>query len=183
MQNNMDWKELLLVAGLTSVAAPVTVLVHELAHIIAFTLAGIPSHLVAFGMAMPVGYQWNVESLRQAQMHYGAGTGALVLWAVAFSAIGLRMIGVLSNAPRIIRGTLNTSDEVICAFFLGWPVWTVYVPSLAVGLASITLFIASLPKRDRVLTSLTGILCSIAGYLAVEYLFNIYVFHLEIWTR
>lgn len=211
MQDNIRWKQILLSGGLTALAAPLTALLHEQAHIITFTLAGIPSHLAAFGIAMPVGYQWNIESLRLAQIHYGSGAGVFVigvlagpvltlllgygglvtfqrwkhpaLWSVAFSAVGLRMVGVLSNAPKIIQGTLNTSDEVISAFFLGWPVWTVYVPSLAIGLACVTLLIASLPKRERLLTPLTGILCSIAGYLAVEYLFNVYVFHLETWTR
>ncbi len=211
MDNNVDWKKILLIGGLASIAAPVTVLFHELAHIAVFTLAGIPSHLVAFGMAMPIGYQWNLESLRQAQVQYGAGAGVFVLgafvgpiltlllgyggllafrrwnhlalWAAAFSAIGLRMVGVLTNAPKVIAGTINTSDEVITAFFLGWPTWVVYWPSLAIGLTCIVLLIASLPKGVRLATAITGIICSVAGYLGVEYLFNVYIFHLETWTR
>jgi hypothetical protein len=209
--SKISWRRILITGVLTFIAAPVTVLLHELAHIIAFTLAGIPSHLVAFGMAMPVGYQWNIESLQQAQLYYGAGTrvfvfgvlagplltlalgygGLLVfrrwkhlwLWAIAFSAIGLRMVGVLTNAPKIIAETINTSDEVLAAYFLGRPSWVVYWPSLAIGLTCVGLLITALPKQGRFLTALTGLISSLMGFLAVESLFNLFVFHLKTWTR
>ena len=152
MRGNIDRKQLLQVGGLTFIAAPLNVVLHELVHILALTLGGIPAHLVALGSMTPIGFEWTFQSLRDAQVYYGAGNAAVVagalagpvltlavgysglvafrrwhalpLWAVAYSAVGIRsVVNLLFLTPKVIDGSITSSDEAIAAFFLGWPVW------------------------------------------------------------
>ncbi len=211
IHQKVDWKKIVQVGGLTFVATPLNVVLHELAHILVLTLGGIPSVLTALGSMTPIGYQWNFESLREAQVHYGVGDAAIVagalagpiftlsvgyggllafrrwhyhtLWAIAFSAVGLRpIVNLLFLTPMVIDGSINSSDEAIAAFFLGWPVGGLWW-MLVVGVICMVMLIKVLPRHERLPLAVTGFICSIVGFITIEYLVNTLVFDLESWDR
>jgi hypothetical protein len=211
VRGKIDWKKIFQIGGLTFIAAPLNVLLHELAHIVALTLGGIPSRLVALGSQLPIGFDWTFESLRQAQLHYGAGDAAFVVgalagplftlsvgyggllafrrwhyltpWAVAYSAVGTRsVVNLLFLTPKVIDGSINSSDEAIAAFFLGWPVWGLWW-MLVIGLICMVMLITSLPRGERFPMAITGFICSFVGFFTIEYLVNRLVFNLESWDR
>lgn len=149
------------IAVIASIAAPFSVLLHELAHVGALELGGVAAHLRGFSMGMPVGYFWNFEGLENAKSYFGvpgsvfviaalAGpittlgiayggllgyrwTQAPVFWASGFAAILLRMVGVTLNMPRFTDGSMDTSDEAIAAHFVAAPLSSFYWPSLLLG--------------------------------------------------
>lgn len=207
----VDVKAIAQIGGVTFLATPLNVVLHELAHILVLTLGGIPSVLTALGSMTPIGFQWNFESLRDAQAHYGAGDASVVagalagpiltlsvgyggllafrlwhdltFWAVAYSAVGIRPIAnLLFLTPAVIDGSINSSDEAIAAFFLGWPVWGLWW-MLVVGVICVVMLIKALPGHQRFPLAAAGFACSIVGVLAIEYLVNTLVFGLESWDR
>ncbi len=211
MRGKLDWKKLLQIGGLTFIAAPLNVLLHELAHILVLTLGGIPARLVALGSMTPIGFDWTFESLRAAQVHYGAGAAAVVagalagpvltlavgygglvafrrwpsltLWAVAYSAVGPRsVLNLLFLTPKVIDGSINSSDEAIAAFFLGWPIGSLWW-LLVIDLLCMVLLIAALPRQERFSLATLGYISGFIGFFVIEYLVNTLVFNLETWER
>jgi hypothetical protein len=211
MRQKLDRKKIVQVGGLTFLATPLNVLLHELAHILVLTVGGIPSVLTSLASMTPIGFQWNFESLRDAQVHYGAGDAAVVAgalagpiftlsvgyggllafrsrhhltsWAVAYSAVGIRPIAnLLFLTPTVIDGSINSSDEAIAAFFLGWPVGSLWW-MLVVGFVCMVMLVKALPRNERLPLALTGFTCSVVGFLTIEYLVNTLVFGLESWDR
>lgn len=167
---------------------------------------------LALGMPVfPPGFSWDFESLRIAQAHYHAKDSAFVigalaapiftllagyiaLWAfthwkhivfavISLSAIAARMANVVIFAPRIIDGTANTSDEIIAAHFMGWPLWSFFIPSMALYYLCFFLLMKALPKERRVVFLLSAFVGGFIGYFSVETLVNVYIFHLTTWTR
>jgi len=211
MRGKLDGKRLLQLAGLTFIAAPLNVLLHELAHILVLTLGGIPARLVALGSMTPIGFVWTFEGLRAAQLHYGAGDAvvvagalagpvftlavgygglwafrrwqALSLWAVAYSAVAPRSVAnLLFLTPKVIDGSITSSDEAIAAVFLGWPVWSLWW-LLVIGVICMVLLIIALPKQERLPMAVIGFIASFVGFFIIEYLVNTLVFNLETWDR
>ena len=210
-RTSIPWKTLVQVGVLTFLITPLNVVLHELAHMLVLTLGGLPSSLTALGSMTPIGFQWNFASLRDAQAHYGAGDAAVVagalagpiftlavgyggllayrrshdltFWAIGFSAIGLRpLLNLLFLTPSFFDGTITSSDEAIAAFFLGWPVWGLWW-MLLVGLICLVLLIKALPRRQRWPLTIAAFVCSIIGFVTIEYLVNTLVFGLESWDR
>lgn len=211
MRARAVWKQSLWVAGLTSVAAPVNVVLHELAHISALEVGGVPGSLIAMGSAEPTGFGWTFESLRAAQAHYGAGDAvfvaaalagpvftllvgyvglwsfrrrqSLIVWSLAYSAVATRpVVNLLFLTPRVIDGSIDSSDEAIAAFFLDWPLWSLWW-LLVVGVVCAALLVRALPRGARAPFAVTGFVASFAGFLVIEYLVNTFVFNLESWER
>jgi hypothetical protein len=211
MRQRIDWKKVIQVGGVTFLASPLNVVLHELAHLLVTTLGGIPSTVTALGSMTPIGFQWNFESLREAQAHYGAGDFAIVagalagpiftlsvgyggllafrrwhylpFWAIAYSAVAIRPIAnLLFLTPKVLDGTINSSDEAIAAFFLGWPVGSLWW-LLVVGVVCMVMLIRALPRHERLPLAVTGFICSFVGFFIVEYLVNTLLFGLESWDR
>ena len=211
MSGQLDWRKLGLIGGLTFLATPLNVWLHEWAHMLALTLGGIPAHLVALGEMTPMGFAWTFEGLRAAQAHYGASNAAVVagalagplftlavgyaglwafrrwhalpLWAVAASAVGRRsVLNLLFLTPKVIAGSINSSDEAIAAFFLGWPVGSLWW-LLVVDLLCLVLLIAALPRPGRWRMATLGFISGFVGFFVIEYLVNTLVFHLASWER
>lgn len=211
MRGQIDGKKLVQVGVLTFLTTPLTVWLHELAHMLVLTLGGIPSRLVALGSMTPMGFEYTFESLRAAQAHYGAGDAAVVagalagplftlavgygglwafrrwhsltVWAVAYSAVGRRsVLNLLFLTPRVIDGSITSSDEAIAAVFLGWPVWGLWW-LLVIDLMCMVLLIAALPRPARVPLATLGYLSGFIGFFVIEYLVNTLVFQLETWER
>jgi hypothetical protein len=211
LRSTRYWKRIALIAGLTFFAAPLNVLLHELAHMLVLTLGGIPSQLWSLGGMTPIGFQWDFDSLRAAQEHYGtsvapivsgalagplftlgvgfAGLAAyqrwhsLLAWALAYSAVGTRsVVNLLFLTPKVIDGSIRSSDEAIAAYFLGLPLWGLWW-LLVVGVLCMALLIWALPRNERILMAVVGFIGSFAGFFTIEYLVNTYIFHLTTWDR
>lgn len=211
MRGNIDWQKLGLIGGLTFLATPLNVFLHEVAHSFVLTLGGIPSRVVALGSMTPIGFTWDFEGLRAAQDHYGTGAASVVvaalagplftiavgygglwafrrwhslpLWAIAYSAVGRRsVLNLLFLTPRVIDGSITSSDEAIAAVFLGWPVWGLWW-LLVIDLLCMVLLIAALPRHERFPLATVGYLSGFIGFFVIEYLVNTLVFQLETWER
>jgi len=198
-------------AAMAFVLAPLFVLMHELAHIMALELGGISAHLRGFSMAMPVGYFWDFQGLAGAQRHYDVATGAIVrgalagpvttlfltlggliasarggprlFWIGSFCAIAPRMLGLSLNMPRFIDGTMNTSDEAIAAHFSGLPLSSLYWPSLAIGYGLIILLFYALPREERLSRGLSAFAGGLIGYLSIDAAANWLIFQPDVWVR
>lgn len=211
MRDKRDWKRILQIAGLTFIAAPLNVLFHELAHMLVLTLGSIPSTLVSLGGMTPIGFQWDFESLRAAQVHYGTSVApivagalagplftlfvgyaglvafrrwhSLLAWALAYSAVGTRsVVNLLFLTPKVIDGSIRSSDEAIAAYFLGLPLWGFWW-LLVVGVLCMALLIWALPRNERLVMAVVGFISSFVGFFIIEYLVNTLVFNLESWDR
>jgi hypothetical protein len=187
------------------------VLVHELSHIAALEIGGVPAHLQSFSAAMPRGYLWTFRGLDSAKGHLGvpdrvfviaalAGPTATLLiaygglllnrwksnrtfWAIAFAAIGVRTFGVTLNMPRFLDGSMDTSDEAIAAHFSGVPLSTFYWPSLVLGYVCIFLLIKFAARGNRFSFCLSAFVGGTAGYLIVDTLVNLFILKPEVWMR
>jgi hypothetical protein len=211
LRSTRYWKRIGLIAGLTFLAAPVNVLFHELAHMLVLTLGGIPAQLVSLGGMTPIGFQWDFASLRLAQAHYGTSAApivagalagplftlfvgfaglvayqrwhSLLAWALAYSAVGTRsVVNLLFLTPKVIDGSIRSSDEAIAAYFLGLPLWGFWW-LLVVGVLCMALVIWALPRNERFVAAVVGFISSFAGFFLIEYLVNTYIFHLTTWDR
>lgn len=199
------------IAAIAAIAAPLSVLLHELAHVGALEFGGMAAHLRGFSMGMPVGYFWNFEGLENAKAHFGAtdavfAIAALVgpittlviayggllvyrrfpnpiFWTSAFVAILLRMVGVSLNMPRFIDGSMDTSDEAIAAHFSGVPLSSFYWPSLLVGYLCIYLLVKTIGREKRVPLALSAFIGGAVGYFSVDTLANLFIFRPEVWVR
>lgn len=124
--NKIDWFDWKIVV-IAFIAAPIAVLLHELAHVVVLEAGGVDAHLRGFSMGMPVGYFWDFDGLEKAKEFFrvpesvfvfAALAGPLVtlliaygglfaywrkslnvFWAIAFSAIVLRTAGITLNMP------------------------------------------------------------------------------------
>lgn len=198
-------------AAIAFVAAPLSVLLHELAHVGALECGGIDAHLRGFSMGMPVGYFWDFEGLRQAQEHFSVPDAVFVLaafagpfttlliayggllaywrtskdvfWVSAFVAIVLRMVGVTLNMPRFIDGSMNTSDEAIAAHFMGAPLSVFYWPSLFVGYLCIYLLFRALDREKRISFGWSAFIGGAVGYFSIDAAANILIFKPDVWVR
>jgi hypothetical protein len=211
LRSTRYWKRIGLIAGLIFIAAPLNVLFHELAHMLVLTLGGIPSELVSLGGMTPIGFQWDFDSLRAAQAHFGTsatpivagalagplftlGVGfaglfayhrwqSLIAWALAYSAVGTRsVVNLLFLTPKVIDGSIRSSDEAIAAYFLGLPLWGFWW-LLVVGVLCMALLIWALPRNERLVVPVVGFISSFVGFFLIEYLVNTYIFHLTTWDR
>lgn len=199
------------IAVIASIAAPFSVLLHELAHVGALELGGVAAHLRGFSMGMPIGYFWNFEGLENAKSYFGvrgsvfviaalAGpittlgiayggllgyrwTQAPVFWASGFAAILLRMVGVTLNMPRFIDGSMDTSDEAIAAHFVAAPLSSFYWPSLLLGYLCIFLLFKIIEREKRVSFALSVAIAGAVGYFSVDTLANLLIFMPEVWVR
>lgn len=207
VSRHWNWR----IALTAAVAAPLSVLLHELAHVGALEFGGVTAHLRGFSMAMPVGYFWNFEGLENAQAHFAVpasvfAVGALagpmttlfiaysgllahrwspnsIFWASAFAAILLRMIGVTLNMPRFLDGSMDTSDEAIAAHFLGAPLSSLYWPSLLVGYLCIFLLIKTIEREKRFSFILSAFIGGAVGYFSIDALANLLIFKPDVWVR
>ncbi len=199
------------VAVIASIAAPLSVLLHELAHVSALELSGVAAHLRGFSMGMPVGYFWNFEGLENAQVHLlipdrvlaaAALAGPLttlviayggllvyrwapkpICWVSAFVAIVLRMVGVTLNMPRFIDGSMNTSDEAIAAHFMGAPLSAFYWPSLLIGYICVYLLINAVERKKRGSFAFSAFIGGAIGYFSIDTLANLFIFKPDVWVR
>ncbi len=199
------------IAVIAAIAAPFSVLLHELAHVGALELGGVAAHLRGFSMGMPIGYFWNFEGLESAKAHFGIpGTVFVVaalagpittlgiayggflayrwvpnpiFWASAFVAILLRMVGVTLNMPRFIDGSMDTSDEAIAAHFMEAPLSSFYWPSLLVGYLCIFLLLKTIEREQRVSFALSAFVGGAVGYFSIDTLANLLIFKPEVWVR
>jgi hypothetical protein len=202
-----NWK----IALIAAIAAPLSVLVHELAHVGALEWGGVAAHLRGFSMGMPVGYSWNFKDLENAEAHFAVpghvfavaalagpmttliiGYGGLLAYrwapnpifcASAFVAILLRMVGVTLNMPRFIDGSMDTSDEAIAAHFFGAPLSSFYWPSLLVGYLCIFLLVKTIERETRVSFAVSVFLGGAVGYFSIDTLANLLIFKPEVWMR
>lgn len=198
-------------AIIASVAAPISVLLHELAHIGAMDLGGVAAELRGFSMGMPVGYFWNFAGLESARAHYGVPNSVLVLaalagpittltigyvglfayrctqnlvWAAsALAAILLRTVGTSFNMARFIDGSMDTSDEAIAAHFMGAPLSSFYWPSLFLGYLCVFLILKSVGRADRVSLMASVFVGGAIGYFGIDALANLLIFKPDIWVR
>ena len=203
----IDWK----IAVAAAVAAPVVVLLHELAHVFALDFGGIDAHLYGFSMAVPVGYSWDFKGLEEACVSYNANPssiayaalagpiitlliayGALiayhfkktnVFWACSFSAIVLRTAGITENMPRFLDGTINTTDEAIAAHFLDLPLTSFYWLTLALGFFCIFLLFTAAVKGQRSMYLASAFVGGMVGYFGIDTLANILIFKPDVWGR
>lgn len=199
------------IAAIASIAAPLSVLLHELAHVGALEFGGVAAHLRGFSMGMPIGYFWNFEGLENAKAHFGVpGTvfvvaalagpittlgiayGGLLAYrwvpnpifrASAFVAIMLRMVGVTLNMPRFIDGSMDTSDEAIAAHFMEAPLSSFYWPSLFVGYLCIFLLFKTIEREKRVSFALSAFIGGAVGYFSIDTLANLLIFKPDVWVR
>lgn len=199
------------IAVIASIAAPLSVLFHELAHVISLEFGGVAAHLRGFSMGMPVGYFWNFEGLENAKLHLGVPDAVFVVaalagpittlviayggllayrwvpnhifWASAFVAILLRMVGVTLNMPRFINGSMDTSDEAIAAHFMGAPLASFYWPSLVVGYLCIYLLFKTIEREKRASLSFSAFIGGTLGYFSIDTLANLLIFKPEVWVR
>lgn len=199
------------IAVIASIAAPLSVLLHELAHVGALELGGVAAHLRGFSMGMPIDYFWNFEGLENAKVHFGVPSFVFVLaglagpittlviayggllayrwapnpifWASAFAAILLRMVGVTLNMPRFIDGSMDTSDEAIAAHFMDAPLSSLYWPSLLFGYLCIFLLVKSMEREKRFSFALSAFIGGAVGYFGVDTLANLLIFKPEVWVR
>lgn len=199
------------IAAIAAVAAPFSVLLHELAHVGVLEFGGVPAHLRGFSMGMPIGYFWNFEGLENAKAHIGvAGTvfavaalagpittlgiacgGILayqrfpnpLFWVSAYVAIVLRMVGITLNMPRFIDGSMDTSDEAIAAHFLGVPLSFFYWPSLLVGYLCIFILFNIIAREKRIPFALSAFAGGAVGYFGIDTLANLLIFKPQVWAR
>ncbi len=190
-------------AAMAFLAAPIAVLLHELAHLLVYIMSGIPAQFVSFSSAVPVGASANFKSLQQLQMYYHTPKGPFVLallagpalthllgyggwlayrhwsrvyfWALAFGA-ELRVIPLLCWLPQIINGSICTVDEPTAALFLGLPVGVFFWPSLLAGVLCLCLLINELPKYSRIPVTIMGFVFGIIGIIVVEYVADTILF-------
>ena len=202
-----NWRTALIAAA----AAPISVLLHEFAHIGALELGGVDAKLRGFSMGMPVGYFWNFAGLEEAMAHYNVSSAVFVvaalagpittlalgyggllayrctskssLWVSAFSAITLRTLGITLNMPRFIEGSMDTSDEAIAAHFMGAPLSCLYWPSLLLGYACIFLLLKAIEAKVRLPFALSSFIGGVIGYLSIDALANLLIFKPDVWVR
>lgn len=67
-----NWK----ITAIAFAAAPLSVLLHELAHVGALEFGGVDAHLRGFSMGMPVGFFWDFEGLEKAAKYFNV-TGSV----------------------------------------------------------------------------------------------------------
>jgi hypothetical protein len=203
----LDWK----VVAVAFVAAPLAVLLHELAHVGALECGGVDAHLRGFSMGMPVDYFWDFDGLENAKQHFGVSAAVFVFaalagpvttlliaygsllvywktksstfWTVSFSAIALRVVGITSNIPRFLNGSMNTSDEAIAAHFSGAPLASYYWPSLLIGYLCIYLLFSMLERKQRVVFGLSALTGTAVGYFSIDTLANALIFKPAEWIR
>ena len=203
----MDWK----IAVTAAVAAPLVVLLHELAHVFALEIGGIKAHLYGFSVAMPIGYSWDFKGLEEACVSYNANAssiafaalagpmttlliayGALiayhfkktnVFWTCSFSAIVLRTAGITENMPRFLDGTINTTDEAIAAHFFALPLASFYWLTLALGFLCIFLLVMAAVRGQRFMDLASAFVGGMVGYFGIDTLANILIFKPEVWGR
>lgn len=196
---------------IASVAAPISVLLHELAHIGVMELGGVAAELRGFSMGMPVGYFWDFAGLESARAHYGVHDSVFVLAALAgpvttlgigyaglfayrcthnliwatsgLAAILLRTVGTTFNMPRFIDGSMDTSDEAIAAHFMGAPLSSLYWPSLFLGYLCVFLILKSVPRDDRISLIASVFVGGAIGYFGIDALANLLIFKPDIWVR
>lgn len=177
----------------------------------ALEFGGVAAHLRGFSMGMPIGYFWNFEGLENAKAHFGVpGTvfavaavagpittlviayggllayrwvPSVILWATAFVAILLRMVGLTLNMPRFINGSMDTSDEAIVAHFMGAPPSSFYWPSLLFGYLCIFLLLKTIEREKRVSFALSAFIGGAVGYFSIDTLANLLIFKPEVWVR
>lgn len=199
------------IALIAAIAAPFSVLLHELAHVGALEFGGVAAHLRGFSMAMPVGYFWNFEGLENAKTHFAVSDSVFaaaalagpittlviayggllsyrwspnsMFWASAFVAILLRMVGVTLNMPRFIDGSMDTSDEAIAAHFVGAPLSSFYWPSLLVGYLCIFLLLKTIEREKRASFTVSAFVGGAVGYFSIDTLANLLIFKPEVWVR
>ncbi len=199
------------IAVIASIAAPFSVLLHELAHVGALEFGGVAAHLRGFSMGMPVGYFWNFAGLENAKVHFGVSDtvfaaaaiagpiatliiayGGLlayrwipnpIFWTSAFVAVLLRMVGVTLNMPWFIDGTMDTSDEAIVAHFMGAPLSSLYWPSLLVGYLCIYLLFKIIEREKRAAFALSAFIGGAVGYFSIDTLANLLIFKPDVWVR
>lgn len=108
---------------------------------------------------------------------------SLIVWSLAYSAAATRpVVNLLFLTPRVIDGTIDSSDEAIAAFFLDWPLWSLWW-LLVVGVVCAVLLVKALPRGARAPFAVTGFVSSFAGFFVIEYLVNTLVFDLDNWER
>ena len=199
------------IAVVASIAAPFSVLLHELMHVGALEFGGVAAHLRGFSMGMPVGYFWNFEGLENAKVHFGVSDTVFVaaavagpittlviayggllahqwiptpiFWTSAFVAVLIRMVGVTLNMPRFIDGTMDTSDEAIAAHFMGAPLSSLYWPSLLVGYLCIYLLFKTIEREKRAAFALSAFIGGAVGYFSIDTLANLLIFKPDVWVR
>jgi hypothetical protein len=199
------------IAVTASIAAPLSVLLHELAHVFALELGGVAAHLRGFSMGMPIDYFWNFQGLENAKVHFEVPSSVLavaalagpvttlviayggllayrwvqntIFWAIAFVAILLRIVGVTLNMPRFIDGSMDTSDEAIAAHFMDAPLSFFYWPSLLVGYFCIFLLFKSIEQEKRLSFALSAFIGGAVGYFSIDTLANLLIFKPEVWVR
>ena len=100
-----NWRTALIAAA----AAPISVLLHEFAHIGALELGGVDAKLRGFSMGMPVGYFWNFAGLEEAMAHYNVSSAVFVVAALAgpITTLALGYGGLLD----IFVGNNNRSTQ------------------------------------------------------------------------
>lgn len=198
-------------ARIAFVAAPISVLLHELAHMGAMELCGVAAELRGFSMGMPVGYPWNFAGLEDARTHYAVSNSVFVMAALAgpmttlaigygglliyqripkpiflvsaMAAIALRTVGVSLNMHRFIDGSMDTSDEAIAAHFMGAPLSSIYWPSLLLGYVCILLLLKAIESKERLSFALSAFIGGVIGYLSIDALANLLIFKPEVWVR
>jgi len=75
----IDWQ----IALAAAATAPLVVLLHELAHVVALQAAGIDARLRGFSMGVPAAYSWDFQGLEQAASFYHTDRSAIAWAALA----------------------------------------------------------------------------------------------------
>jgi hypothetical protein len=198
-------------ALIAACAAPISVLLHEFAHIGAMELGGVDAELRGFSMGMPVGYFWSFAGLEEAKAHYKVSSSVFVVAALAgpittlvigyggllasrratktsllvsaFAAVSLRSVGITLNMPRFLDGSMDTSDEAIAAHFMSAPLSSLYWPSLLLGYACLFLLFRAIEPKDRLSFVLSSFIGGVIGYLTIDALANLLIFKPDVWVR
>ena len=71
------------IATIAAIAAPLSVLIHELAHVAVLELGGVPAHLRGFSMGMPSNYFWDFQGLENAKLHLSVSNSVFIAASLA----------------------------------------------------------------------------------------------------
>jgi len=95
----------------------------------------------------------------------------------------VRMAGITEFMPRFLDGSISFSDEAIAAHFLDLPLPSVYCLSLVLGYLGILLLYLVVPKGRRLSHFLSAVGAGFVGYLGIDIVANVLIFHPDVWGR